>query len=214
VDSYGDYILSTGKTTEAWEALFNRYFFESRFAKYERIVDLGPGRCAFSRQAPEKIVAVDNAPAIVERYRREGVDIRLGSAYELPFADVSVDAVYSCWLFEHLEDPAAAMVEIARVLRPGGYVCLIVPSEKSLRRGFYNDYTHVRPFTATSMRQLADVARFSRNRTDYLFWTRGLRRLIPVLGEDRMIKILRLSEAALWRLHIANRLSLVFEGWK
>ena len=94
-DAYGEYLLRTGMEIDAWERLFNRYFYNSRFRGLEApIVDLGPGRCAFTRQAPDKIVPVDNAPAVVDHYKLEGLDIRLGSAYDLPFAGESVSGLY------------------------------------------------------------------------------------------------------------------------
>ncbi|NIH79805.1 methyltransferase domain-containing protein [Amycolatopsis viridis] len=43
----------------------------------------------------------------------------------LPFAGETVDAVLCERVFQHLTDPAAAVAEIARVLRPGGRVVLV-----------------------------------------------------------------------------------------
>ena len=214
-DAYGDYVLRTGSEIEAWENLFNRYFYESRFRGLEApIIDLGPGRCAFTRQASDKIIAVDDSAAIVDRYKAEGLDIRLGSAYDLPFEDASVSGLYCCWLLEHLDNPLQCLTEVHRVLRTGGYACLIVPSAESLNRGFYDDYTHLRPFTHFSMKQLAEDAGFSRHRTNYLFWTRGLRRLIPSLGEDRLLSVLAIADRIAQRSRkLVNRYNLVFEAW-
>ena len=213
-DPYGDYILRTGGAVDAWENLFNRYFYESRFRELEApIVDLGPGRCAFTRLSPNRIIAVDTSSSVVARYRMEGLDIRLGSAYDLPFEDESVSGLYSCWLLEHLDDPLRCMTQVRRILRPGGYVCLIVPSADSLIHGFYDDYTHVRPFSHASMKQLAEDAGFSRYRTRYLFWTRGLRRLIPFLGEERLLRVLKTMDGISQRSRrLVNKQNLVFEA--
>lgn len=211
-DVYGDYILSTGPD-DAWERLFSRYLLESRFRDRTSIVDLGPGRCAFTIAAPERISAVDNAPAIVDHYRSKGLDIRLGSAEEMPFEDSSMDGLYSCWLLEHLSDPVAALAETRRVLRPHGYGLFIVPSVRSLTRGFYHDYTHVRPFTSQSLAQIARAAGFERFHTEYLFWTRGLRRFIPLLGEDRVMRGLRFSDTIGRRMRCLNRDNLLLEVW-
>ena len=49
------------------------------------------------------------------------------SAYEMPFADHSFDVVFSHALLEHLRDPARAIAEFHRVLRPGGFIALCSP---------------------------------------------------------------------------------------
>ena len=48
------------------------------------------------------------------------IDFRQGSAYELPFAEDTFDAVFSHALLEHPRDPGRAAAEFRRVLKPGG----------------------------------------------------------------------------------------------
>lgn len=43
-----------------------------------------------------------------------------GDVYAMPFPDASFDVVTAMDLLEHVEDPARAIAEFARVLRPGG----------------------------------------------------------------------------------------------
>lgn len=50
-----------------------------------------------------------------------------GSAYALPLADASLDAVICSEVLEHLDDYPAALAEIARVLKPGGVFAATVP---------------------------------------------------------------------------------------
>ncbi|MER5355676.1 methyltransferase domain-containing protein [Kitasatospora sp. NPDC002551] len=50
---------------------------------------------------------------------------RDGDALALPFPDAELDAVRCERVLQHLTDPARAVAEIARVLRPGGRVALL-----------------------------------------------------------------------------------------
>jgi SAM-dependent methyltransferase len=58
-----------------------------------------------------------------------GVDIVVDQPYRWSsLRPASYDVVVSGQAFEHFEFPWVSMVEVARVLRPGGLVCLVVPS--------------------------------------------------------------------------------------
>src|SRR6266853_5173485 len=58
-----------------------------------------------------------------EHARESGLAINyLAAAGELlPFGDASYDAVFCCDVLEHLENPAAVIAEISRVLKPNGF---------------------------------------------------------------------------------------------
>lgn len=53
------------------------------------------------------------------------VDFSEIDIYDLPFADASFDFVMSRYVFQHLTQPLHAMRGIARVLKPGGYICVV-----------------------------------------------------------------------------------------
>ena len=56
----------------------------------------------------------------------------LGRAEALPFADGTFDAVTFTYLLRYVDDPAATVAELARVLRPGGVMASLefhVPTE-------------------------------------------------------------------------------------
>ncbi|WP_083864931.1 methyltransferase domain-containing protein [Nocardia brevicatena] len=103
----------------------------------ERALDVGSGtgsevlEFAARVGARGEAVGVDPNPAMLavarERAEEAGASARFveGTAYRLPFPDDSFDAVRCERVFQHLDDPAAATAEIARVLRPGGRVLLV-----------------------------------------------------------------------------------------
>ncbi|NVN52770.1 class I SAM-dependent methyltransferase [Mycolicibacterium hippocampi] len=60
-----------------------------------------------------------------------GVDdfeLQVGSVLDLPFADSSFDIVFYHHVIEHVSDPAASLRELARVLRPNGFIYIGTPN--------------------------------------------------------------------------------------
>lgn len=103
----------------------------------ERVLELGPGPGAFSVEAARRaepggtLVAVDVQPqmiAAVERKVQEAsvanVETRVASAYELPLEDESVDRAFLVTVLPEIPDRQRALVELGRVLRPGGVLSI------------------------------------------------------------------------------------------
>lgn len=194
--------------------VLGRFFYQRDFSDRAPILDLAPGRCWFTLQNTRDIHAVDLAPEIVEHYAGQGVTIKEGSAYDIPHEADTFEAVFCCWLFEHLEDPNRAMKEIRRVLRPGGLCFLVVPSEHQVGNGFWDDYTHVRPYTETSLCQLSEFNQFRDLRVEKLAFSRLAGRMLPRMGPDRTLQYLKLSDRVLRRLGIVNKNMLTLKCYK
>lgn len=68
-----------------------------------------------------KILGVEVVPERAELARKRGVDARVASLNErLPLDDASIDTVVSNQVIEHLADTDNFVLEIQRILRPGG----------------------------------------------------------------------------------------------
>ncbi len=76
------------------------------------------------------ILAVDGSEAMLEEARRRlephgNVEVLHGDLEALPLEDGSLDAAVLALVLHHLPDPAAALREVARVVRPGGRVLVM-----------------------------------------------------------------------------------------
>jgi SAM-dependent methyltransferase len=78
----------------------------------------------------------------IDFYPFKNVDI-LADIPHLPFADNSVDAVINEFVLEHVQNPAAIIAEIKRVLKPGGLVYIGAPFIESFHSSphDYNRWT-------------------------------------------------------------------------
>jgi SAM-dependent methyltransferase len=180
---YGQYILTTGEGIVGQiEMVWGRFLYESRFQGKQPIADVGPGRCWFTRQNPDDIVAIDNAPDLVEHYTAQQLRISLGSAYEIPFPDAYFEGVFCCWLLEHLPEPARAILEFHRVLKPGGCVRSWCPRRRIWPRFMRTTRISARlpPLRCASWRPRA-ASRAAAWRT--FPWTRGMRLVYRRFGE-------------------------------
>lgn len=91
------------------------------------------------------VVALDQSEQMLEGLRRraardpelaERVEPVLGQAEALPFPDGSFDALTFTYLLRYVDDPAATLRELARVVRPGGAIGMVefgVPPRRRLR---------------------------------------------------------------------------------
>jgi len=94
-----------------------------------RVLDLGAGTGKFTEllvPTGASVVAVEPVAEMRAKLAaaRPDVEVLEGTGEALPLADGSVDAVTVAQAF-HWFDPAAALAEIARVLRPEGGVALV-----------------------------------------------------------------------------------------
>ena len=116
----------------------DRYTTDDMFAGKD-VLDMGCGAAGKSLYyvslGARHVTGVD----IVEHYRAEaeamaeqlGFSDRftfvLGSAYEMPFADKCFDTVIMNDFMEHVDNPAAALREAMRLVRPGGRIFINFP---------------------------------------------------------------------------------------
>ncbi|MGB8314275.1 MAG: methyltransferase domain-containing protein, partial [Aestuariivirga sp.] len=96
-----------------------------------KILDAACGTGAFASRLIKitgnriSLTLLDACPEMLSQAEHLPAKKILGRLEHLPFADGSFDLVSCAWGIETTERPAATIRELTRVVRPGGYVCLV-----------------------------------------------------------------------------------------
>jgi demethylmenaquinone methyltransferase / 2-methoxy-6-polyprenyl-1,4-benzoquinol methylase len=75
-----------------------------------------------------RVTGLDQSPEMLARARQRfggRVELVEASADDLPFPDASFDHVTFTYLLRYVDDPAATMRELTRVVRPGGTIAML-----------------------------------------------------------------------------------------
>ncbi|MGZ5292232.1 MAG: class I SAM-dependent methyltransferase [Actinomycetota bacterium] len=115
------------------------------------VLDVATGTGLVARELAAKnlrVVGLDQSPSMARRgavaVREAGLEDRvrfvLGQAQILPFPDETFDALTFTYLLRYVDDPAATLRELARVIRPGGVMASLEfhePQDPWLHAGWY-----------------------------------------------------------------------------
>ncbi|HEX9765981.1 MAG TPA: class I SAM-dependent methyltransferase [Nitriliruptorales bacterium] len=128
-----------------------------------RMADIGCWTGSFLAAARERGwegVGIEPSTWAVARARERGLNVRRGSLDDHGLLPNELDLVVLTDVLEHLADPAAAVDEVRRLLRPGGALYLTVPDAGSVaartlgRRWWSVLPMHLQYFTRDSLRLL------------------------------------------------------------
>ena len=135
----------------------------------ERILDLAAGTGTSSAALAKggaEVVSCDLSEGMIEvgRQRHPEIEFVHGNAMDLDFEDGTFDAVTISWGLRNIPDPALALREMMRVVRPRGRLVVVGVSTPTSRgcRGLSNAYQ------STVMPALARVASTNDGAYDYL----------------------------------------------
>jgi len=110
------------ETKSVWRAEWERILFPY-FPRNKFTLDCGCGSAYYRHFFDNNYVGLD----IQQHFPKNGVYVR-ASSMDLPFRGGSFDAVLASALFEHIENPDKALLEICRVLKQEGCIILGTPS--------------------------------------------------------------------------------------
>jgi len=161
--------------------LFNRF----NMKRGDRLLDLGCGRGDFAKGFKDlgmEVSGIDCEKGDSEILKDIEVKIIDVEKDVFPFNSGLFDFVFSKSVIEHLWDPKNFMSENYRILKPGGRIVVMTPDWQSQRCIFYNDYTHRRPYTQMSLRDLLKIHGFKEVSSEIFYQ-------LPVLWKYPWLKI-------------------------
>jgi ubiquinone/menaquinone biosynthesis C-methylase UbiE len=129
------------KVAGQWDEIRAGYFTEhmrdaaiakANLAPGAVVADVGTGTgfvAAGLVDTAGKVYGFDASPAMLDVARRNlaahlNVELREAPGDRLPLADAILDGVFANMYLHHAPEPLAAILEMARVLKPGGVLCL------------------------------------------------------------------------------------------
>ena len=108
-----------------------------------RLVDIGGGTGNYSRALRDEgwePLVVDRQPEMLARAAAKGLETLQADAQRLPLPDACADAAMLVSMLHHVEDPAAAIAEAKRILRPRGRLALMVFTREDVQDMWLSDY--------------------------------------------------------------------------
>ena len=145
------------------------------------ILEVGCGDASFTKELARyssDVTAIDISSAQIAENNQRFAGIKFlqhDVAEQFPFADATFEAIWCSEVLEHLFDPAFALREMHRIMKPGGRLLVTVPYHGRFKNvlialfKFDEHYVpsnpHIRFYTKRTLSTLAERAGFSAVRT-------------------------------------------------
>ncbi|MGJ8725259.1 MAG: metalloregulator ArsR/SmtB family transcription factor [Roseibacillus sp.] len=139
------------------------------------VADLGAGEGTAAQlfaQSAQHVIAIDNSPKMVEfgkelakKHQLPNLDFRLGEIEKIPIDENSVDLALFSQALHHAQNPATALAEAYRILKPGGTLVVLDLLQHSFEQARELYYDVHLGFSEIHLGELLEGAGFSETST-------------------------------------------------
>ena len=149
--------------------IYERFFSDDR-GYVPTILDIGccTGKALkmFDKANPMALHGIDLRNEEIEGFIFKECDIETET---IPYPENYFDFVYTKSVLEHVRNTDNFLSEALRVLKPGGVFVGLTPDWKSQQNIFWDDYTHVKPFTRKGLRDALRIHGFDEADCEYFY---------------------------------------------
>lgn len=120
----------------------------------KKILDVGSGDKEFFNLCLKKKIDISEIDGSA------GIDFEKD---KLPFENENFEIIIFNAVIEHLYNPNLVLSEIYRILKKGGVLIITAPNYHYTYKYFYDDPTHVHPYTPRSLIKVLEMNNFTEN---------------------------------------------------
>lgn len=132
------------RSVSLFQARFEDAGFDTSWFEGKTCLDAGCGggrySIALASLGAERVVGVDLSEGLIADARRRSAELQtshvtfeVASVADLPFESSSFDFICHSGVLQHTADPVRVVGELARVLKPGGLIYMLVYATEGLR---------------------------------------------------------------------------------
>jgi SAM-dependent methyltransferase len=151
------------------EYIYNR-FYANENKEFAKILDIGcsTGKALrlFSNHGNLELYGIDVRDEGSEGFEYKRCDLESES---IPYPDNYFDFIYTKSVLEHVFNTENFIKESLRVLKPGGVLVALAPDWASQQSIYWDDYTHVKPFTRKGLRDCLIINGFENAGCEYFY---------------------------------------------
>jgi|TARA_B100001093_G_scaffold520336_1_gene614809 2-polyprenyl-3-methyl-5-hydroxy-6-metoxy-1,4-benzoquinol methylase len=149
--NWDNQLILKSRALKTFESLMNT-FLNKKINKGDFLLDLGSANGALLEIAKNKGLEVKGLDIDQINFENEKINLE----------NESCDVITAVSLIEHIQDPSMLMSEVKRLLKKDGCFIIVTPNWTLNYKNFFDDPTHVHPYSAKSLRYLLEINGFNK----------------------------------------------------